>query len=208
VLKVLSKRGLKSYNQPMHELRELFNNHWVKVGAGLIIGLVAIMYMNPPHTPCQSQIEFYKKSIGPLFKPYQEKFKFCKEHADPGGCVPFFDVVGRLEVKLREVGSQCQQDLTKDAQTKSFLTNTMEVFVRAAWGSKPPPSFQYRNGWLELSQVVQFCKLRKHLITIYGEDEWLGFINEMLGSLPEAQAIGRTEAWNRSLVSDPCKYTF
>jgi len=189
-------------------MEQLWANQYVKIALVLVIGLGAIMYMNPPHTVCKSQIDFYKESITPLFKPYKDKLQFCKDHTDAGGCVAFFDTVIRLEAKLKEVGPQCQPDLASDTQTKNFLILTMEVFVRAAWSSKPPASYIYRNGWLEISQVVLYCKLRRHLINIYGEDEWQGFFNDMLISLPEAEALGRNEAWNRSLVSDPCKYTF
>ena len=186
----------------------LFENHAIKVAAGLIIGLIAIMYFSPPHTPCQSRHDFYLDSIKPYQKTFGKKLGFCKEHAEQGGCFPLFEVAAKLESKLHEMGSECRSDIADDKLTKQWLGSSLELFVRVAWGSKPPSSYLNKNGWLELSQIVQYCKLRTQWELIYGQPAWSEFIDFMLSDLPGAVELGRNESWNRSILSDPCQYSF
>lgn len=186
----------------------MFQNNTVRVTLGLIVGLAAIMYFNPPHTPCQSQREIYLEAIKPYQKPFVKNSNLCREHGDSGGCLGLFDTVNKLESKLSDVSLTCQKELIDDKQTRLWMTNAMELFVRLAWGTKPPASYLYRNGWLEMSHLDTYCKLKKHLEDIYGDNTWTSLVNYLLSDLPGAQELGRDESWNRSILSDPCKYGF
>jgi hypothetical protein len=55
-------------------------------------------------------------------------------------------------------------------------------------------------------QVALFCKLKKNLTAIYGEEAWDGFVNYLLADLPQATTLGRNESWARSLMSDRCQF--
>jgi hypothetical protein len=192
-------------------MSQLFQNHTFKVAAGLIVGLAAIMYFDPPGTPCTAQVEVYREGLKGLTKNFGSSLRSCREHPEPGGCIEFFDVLSKIESRFNEVSHQCQEELVHDTITQSWITTSMEVFTRVAWGSVPPASYIYRSGWLDSNQVLEFCRLKKHLETIYGEDVWASFVSGVLGDLPGSQAINSTnpnEAWNRSLLSDPCQYTF
>jgi hypothetical protein len=185
----------------------IFGNDLFRVLLGLGVGLAVIIYFNPPHTPCTSQMGVYSEGIKPLIKPFNKNLNLCKQFSEPGGCLPFFETVGRMTTKLKELGNQCQAELEKDQRTEVWVTTAMEMFVRLAWGSKPPASYLQRGNWLEISQVAQFCQLKKYLIGIFGEGAWLEFVNLMLADLPGAAALGREGAWPRSLLSDSCKYS-
>jgi len=187
----------------------LLQNNFIRVSLGLIIGLGIILYFNPPKTVCTEQIEVYTDAVKGLAKTASTALNVCKEHPEPGGCVGFFDTLGKLEIKINEVSRQCQAELISDSMTRNWISTGMELFTLLAWGSHPPNSYLYRNGWLEPTQVVEFCKLRRHLETIYGKDAWANFVSGILTDLPGAgdlAAIGQNEAWNRSLLSDPCQY--
>jgi hypothetical protein len=187
-------------------MKDILKINAVRVGLILIAALMGIIYFNPPHTPCQSQVEIYLEGVKPIVKPFAQGMKLCREHTDPGGCVSFGENLTKLENKYNEVGHQCQPTLKSDASTKDWITQSMEIFVKAAWGSKPPVNYTAKNGWLGLSQIVEYCRLRQHLESIYGTQSWNDFIEDMLRDLPGAQALGRNEAWNRSLISDTCHY--
>jgi hypothetical protein len=189
-------------------MRQLWENQYLRVGIGLVLGLGVIMYFNPPHTPCRAEVEIFKQGIKPYLKPYKKNLSLCKDRPEPGGCVPVFETIGKLEGKVKEVGLSCRDELKKQSEVHAFVLQAMELFVKVAWGSQPPPSNLYRNGWLESSQVVLYCRLRQHLEGLYGEDEWLEFVNARLADLPGADGLNRDDAWNRSLMSDPCRYTF
>src|SRR5947209_7760738 len=129
-------------------MSDLLNNNTFRVGAGLVIGLILIMYFNPPHTPCQSQIEIYKQGLKSMAKVYKKAMDQCREHPEPGGCVNFFETINKMEGKFNEVTRECQTELAGDTMTKSWISTSMELMARLAWGSKPPDSYIYRQGWL------------------------------------------------------------
>lgn len=181
-------------------------NEGLKVFLGLVIGLGIIIYMNPPHTVCDSKKEAYVTSIMSYQKPFGQKLKQCQDHTDLGGCLAFFEVVGRLLENLDDVGAQCRAKLHDDKSTRKWINTSMELIARAAWGTKAPVSYQQKNGWLDMNQVHTFCKLKKSLIEIYSEDAWLEFVNYILAELPQAPQLGRDQAWARSVISDPCKF--
>jgi hypothetical protein len=181
----------------------------VKVVIGLVIGLAIIIYFFPPSSPCSAQISVYNDAIKNLIKPFNKNMATCRQHPEPGGCVEFFDTLEKIESRFKEVNTQeCRNELSKDASTRSWITLSMDLFTLLAWGAKPPPSYLYRNGWLELTQVVEFCRLRKHLEDIYGSNEWAKFVASTTADLPEASGLDENDVWNRSLMSDPCKYPF
>lgn len=192
-------------------MTSLLQNSFVRVSLGLIVGLGVILYFYPPKTVCTEQIEVYTEAVRGLAKSASKALGVCKEHPEPGGCVGFFDALDKLEGRFNEVSRQCQAELINEPLTKNWITTGMELFTLVAWGSHPPASYLYRNGWLELTQVVEFCRLRRHLETIYGKEAWTNFVNGILPDLPGAadlSNIGQNEAWNRSLLSDPCQYPF
>ncbi len=187
----------------------LLQNNFIKVTLGLLIGVIIIFFLDPPKTACTEQIELYTEGVKGLAKSASQALAVCKEHPEPGGCVAFFDTLNKLETKFNEVTRQCQKDLSSEPLTRNWISTGMELFTLLAWGARPPESYLYRNGWLEISQVVEFCRLRNHLENIYGKEAWAGFVNNILPDLPGASqlsAIGQNEAWNRSLLSDSCHY--
>jgi hypothetical protein len=181
-------------------------NNVVRVVIGLVVGLAAIMYFNPPSTPCSAQIEVYVDALSKLKEPFSAAIMTCNEHPEPGGCLKFFDILDKLESHFKEVGTrECLSELNNEKTTKTWVTLSMQTLTQLAWGAKPPPSYQYRNGWLELVQIVEFCRLKKHLQDIFGNDEWDKFATSIMMDLPGASTLDQTDVWNRSLLSDPCQ---
>ncbi|MBK9294967.1 MAG: hypothetical protein IPM57_11110 [Oligoflexia bacterium] len=178
----------------------------LKVALGLIIGLVLIMILNPPHTVCDSKIEVYSELIKKQIKPYSKAMALCKEHTELGGCLQFFEVAAKLNNYLDDVGPQCREKLKSNTLTQQWLNGSIEMMVRAAWGSVPPTSSSNKQGWLQLSQMAFFCKLKKALVESFGEGAWVDMVNYLLNDLPKAKELGRNEAWARSIMSDPCNY--
>ncbi len=181
-------------------------NDGVRVFLGLVIGLAGIMYFNPPHTVCDSKKDVYFDSVKKQTKNFLKNLALCKEHTEMGGCLPFLSAVEKMLGYLDELGTQCKPELIKDDMTHRWIQTSMEMMVRGAWGTRAPVSAQTKNGWLELSQLSTFCKLKKSLVEIYTDDAWMTFIESMLRDLPDAQTIGRNEAWARSILSNTCKY--
>ncbi len=203
---LLAFHSLTTYNNT--RMKELFKNELIRAGLGLTLGLLLIIYFNPPHTPCQSQRDDYNDALKPLIKLYNKSTLKCRDHSEPGGCLGLFETLNKMQGKLTELGSQCLSELLKDEKTRSWLQGSAKLFVKLAWGSTAPQSYLYRQGWLELSQVTQYCRLRRSIIAIWSEDEWNGLLDETLSELPGNGELGRNETYNRSLLSDQCKYSF
>jgi hypothetical protein len=185
----------------------LLENNLVRVILGLIVGLAVIMYFNPPSTPCSAQIAVYTEALNSLKDPFSKAITNCNNHPEPGGCLKFFDILDKIESRFREVSTrECLTELSSEKTTRTWVTLSMETFTQLAWGAKPPLSYQYRNGWLELTQVVEFCRLKKHLEDIYGNDEWDKFATAVMADLPGASDLAQTDVWNRSLLSDLCQH--
>jgi hypothetical protein len=188
-------------------MAEWFRNEYVRVMVLLIVGLIAIVYFNPLHTPCHSQVDQFDEEIKPLVKPFKKHLDLCKQRTDSGGCLPLFETLGKFEVKLRLLGYQCQAELGGDANASGILSQSMELMVRAAWGAKPPASYVYKNGWLDSHDVALFCKFKNYYERIKGKEAVDAFVNRLLGDLPGSDQVGRTETWNRSILSDSCQYS-
>jgi hypothetical protein len=112
----------------------------------------------------------------------------------------------KWEEKIKGVGNQCEPQLAKHDMAKAVINKSMELLVVIAWGTKPPQNSFYKNGWLESSHLALFCKFKRHMNIVLGEEAWNDFVNSLLESLPGASELGRNEAWARTIMSDSCKY--
>lgn len=185
---------------------DLFKNEYFKVGFGLVIGLGIIIYNFPPVTVCDGQQAVYDKGVMAQVKAYNKDLKLCKKRTGPGGCIGFFEVTHKIEQQIKKLSSQCQANLINDKKTRELLTMSLEVFARVAWGSEPPAQKLDKNGWLELPQLVQYCRTKALYIEIFGEEAFNALADRVLADLPGNQQLGRNETWNRSLLSDRCQY--
>ncbi len=189
-------------------MRELWDNEIIRAGVVLVLGLLAIIFFNPPRTTCQAQTEILQDGTKKFSKEYKGKYDKCFADGTQGSCVGIFEVISKLIVKLGEVTSNCLPEIGSDSATRGWINKSLSLYVKVAWGTVPPQSYVYRNGPLELSQIIDYCRLRRKYIEIYGDEAWVGFINSTLNDLPGAAPLGRVEAWQRSLVSDTCQYNF
>ena len=182
----------------------LLKIYWIKVALVLVVILGALYLLNPPASVCQSEIELFKDSNQNIGKTYRRSLARCQEDPTIGGCIEFFEFVNGFTKKIKYVGNQCTPELKEQNTVKVIIPSAAEMYVRAAWGSKPPGSAAEKRGFLDLSYTVQYCRIRSQFRSILGEDAWNGFVNRMLADLPGARDIGRDQTWARSILSDPC----
>lgn len=184
----------------------LNNNPWLKIFLTLAIIVAALMYMNPPSNVCRGQIEIFQESTKNLSSNWKNALSRCQEDPSIGGCIEFFDFMGSFNKKLKEVPKECAPELKDEPSVRGILPQATEMMVRAAWGSQAPKSISEKNGFLDLSHIAHFCRVKNNFLSIYGEESWNGLVNRLLNELPQAAQIGRTESWNRSILSDRCAF--
>lgn len=178
-------------------------------------GVLFIFISDPPHTPCNLQVEEFQKRHTAFFSfeesvkfkektEYQRAFESCRESNRLGGCIGLFNGVKDLVETLEITSSDCLPAFCKQNIFHQPLWDTLGLLASIAWGDRPPESFHERQGWLEDSHVLLFCRLKRVLMLCDGQEKWNQFLDETLNSFPERGDLSRREAWELSLFSISC----
>lgn len=186
----------------------------VAIGA-IVIGFFVIIVFNPPVTVCDAQMEIFresqKKFLYPVVtenitKPSLAKTleKNCKQDNSPGGCFELLVGLKKFSVDLDNIPRHCADTAASEPQIQEWVWSGMRLITQLAWGDRAPASHVQKNGWLDSSDLVLFCGLRKNAIRIYGNDAYNQWREALLVSLPQADKLTRELAWQKSLLSTPC----
>lgn len=186
------------------------------VALALVGGMLLIILSNPPHTPCDAQIEIFKqdqkrnlfttqvKGI-PQSAKMRAAEKLCRETNSAGGCFELFRSLRSFHQALQAMPEQCGEKLIEVSEVTAALLRNLSLMVRLAWGSRPPASYYDRNGWLEPPDLALFCALTQAQIRLQGEEFWRQFREKTMNELPGAGELSRDELWKRSLFSTDCR---
>ncbi|MGE0528558.1 MAG: hypothetical protein AB7G93_17450 [Bdellovibrionales bacterium] len=182
------------------------------IGAGILL----IVFLQPPHTVCDSQLEILKESQKKfLFKdpksktqkttPYQHLMDTCKLTNNPGGCYELFQELKVLTQDLEILSANCARAVGDLSEFRRALWDPAELLVRLAWGEKPPTAYHAKFGWLDTADISLFCKLKARIHATYGQDAWESFRERMMRDLPGAKDLPRNQVWEMSLLSENCQ---
>lgn len=181
----------------------------------IVGGIVLIVLFQPPHSVCDSQIEVVNKNQQSfLFKDpkskqiltskYERLRDHCKVTNNPGGCYELFQELKTMSHDLGTLPAECGSAVRGTVQYDRALKESAEMMVRLAWGEAPPSSYSAKFGWLEISDITLFCRLKDRLFAFYGEDWWNTFRERMMLDLPGAKDLARNQVWDLSLFSENC----
>ncbi len=181
---------------------------------GIGAGLFLITIIEPPKTLCDIQIEIFEKNqegylyqerrMGQTFEPKIKKsLAECAHSNSMGGCFAFFRELKRINRDLKALPGECGSAV--GSQVKKYLFTTLKLMTELAWGNKPPVSYASRNGWLSGSEIAIYCRLKNQVIRLFGEKNWEALREELFVTLPGSDKLGRTETWNRSIMSVRCE---
>ncbi|MGE3975157.1 MAG: hypothetical protein AB7F59_11590 [Bdellovibrionales bacterium] len=194
----------------------------MKIPQGLLIflvlvgGLIFILLAQPPHSVCEPQMEIFKTSQeGFLFlnpsKSYlkttgfQKTLDFCKHGNNAGSCFEFMQGLQKMMDVTLSSPAECHGGITELTEVSSATWRGLELMTRAAWGAAAPKSSMERQGWLDAPAMELYCRLKKFAITNYGQGAWSSFVESQLPQLPGASELQRSDAWQRTILSDPCQ---
>jgi hypothetical protein len=185
--------------------------------AFLILGVAVIFVVlsDPPVTVCSTQKEAFNKDMMGELTPdpkkkmskegrYQRLVEVCKTGNSVGSCYPLFVQMHRILDRSKSVSLECVKDIGDISVFESFLTQSIRIMVRIAWGEKPPTSVYDKNSWLENTDLALFCRLQKEYTNYYGDSAWTSLREKIMQELPESKAVGRDEVWKRSILSTNC----
>lgn len=198
----------------MNQLLSLFPKG---VLAFLVIGggILFLVLVQPPHTICDSQIEvlnnnqrkfLFKDSKSKLVKTsrYSRLREQCFNANNPGGCYELFREVKVLVLEIRNLSEQCAKMVGDEMEYKRAMWDSVDLLVRLAWGRMPPASVGVKYGWLEVSDLTLYCRLKERIVDIYGQSEWDSFREKKMRDLPGAKDLARNQQWELSLFSENC----
>ncbi|MGE3757398.1 MAG: hypothetical protein AB7H97_06565 [Pseudobdellovibrionaceae bacterium] len=183
----------------------------------LALGLGLFIFMNPFHTVCDSQIEFFRQSQAGRLYPLQKKTgirspsigKFlenCKLANSPGGCLEYFITLRKLLHDINAVPSQCVKTIADLPEVKSAYLGGLGLIVRLAWGEEPPDMFA-KTAWLETPDLALFCGLQNLAFRTMEQEEWANLRGSAMQKLPGIQQFkgNSEEVWQRSHFSLRCE---
>jgi hypothetical protein len=162
-----------------------------------IIGIVAIFYMNQPHSICDSQAEnikelqqgnlYAKKINGVMTRPiYSRSVKECREGmGSPGACFELMQILKKLSVDLVNVDSSCGPTIDENLKPiRTAMAEGILTMVQIAWGESVPLPNEKKFSWLGPPEFALFCGLKDHWIRFYGEEGWESLMNSVFNLLP------------------------
>ncbi|MBX7232674.1 MAG: hypothetical protein K1X29_11370 [Bdellovibrionales bacterium] len=180
------------------------------------IGILFILFSNPPYTICDSQLNTLKATQNVFIYPqdthhikkkseYEKLIKQCKITNSPGGCYELFYRLKILLKDLNAIPSECHEKVGDEDAIKKAIWESLELMVKIAWSTKPPASYYEKFNWLEPTDILLYCQLRSIAEKIYGPSKWGTFREKMLSQLPGISQIDRNKSWEMMLLSTNCE---
>ncbi|UYL09864.1 hypothetical protein B9G69_004650 [Bdellovibrio sp. SKB1291214] len=168
----------------------------VLVIGALVIGVVVIMLLNPPHTVCDTEEAAMREYLkGQLFSTQVKKNTIppsivrekeaCQLGNSAGSCYEYFSTLKNIADAVNKSSSQCASQMFGVKEVTSTLNDGIELMVRLAWGVKPPEPGTYdRFGWLSEAEIATFCRLKSTFIRANGEEAWTALRQRVAAKLP------------------------
>ena len=180
----------------------------------IALGIGLIVLSDPPKTKCDAQAELFKeKQQGFIYlregekdtpTHYKKLFDFCQEANSPGGCYELFQKLNQFLAEIKNTNLECRSEILKLKAVKESLWQSVELFVRLAWGDEPPMGFYDKLSWLDVADLNLYCQLREVIRDDYSPSAWEKFRERMFKELPKAKSLPQGQAWNKLLLSVDC----
>lgn len=190
---------------------------WLVALVIMVAALLFIRQADPPKTICDAQIELFRESQKNFLYPppgdrvikkqaqIKTLFDECGNDNSPGGCFELFQGLKKMSFDLQNVPEQCAEAIGDEPEVKRWLLKSLKLMVQMAWGARAPASYLQKNGWYDASELTLFCGLRRHMIRIYGNEEYASWQEANLASMPGAEKLDRSQNWQRNILSTPCE---
>lgn len=186
----------------------------------IALGIVGIIFFNPPRTLCDTQLELLSKSQEGFLSPdpnsrvsktsgFQRLSDHCKTTNSPGGCYELFQRMNKLLDDLKKVPDECVPEVSSGGVTntdalKPALYKTLKLLAQLAWGESPPRNHFDKLSWLDAADISLFCRLKSTVQRTYDKSDWETFQESLFRDLPGAAQLPRGTAWNAMILSLNC----
>jgi len=185
----------------------------------IALGILVIVYMDPPHTLCNSEktqlLETQNKFLEPdpavkkAFKkaksPNERLYNSCKESENSGGCLEYFLHIKKFMSDFEVTSMECRQSIYQTKKIKGVFNQSLKLMLNLAWGKAPPGKFQKKYAWFDQADIFLFCKIKNLTENSISESGWTKQREALLAQLPGAENLSRDQLWKSSLLSTSCK---
>jgi hypothetical protein len=187
----------------------------VLIAGALIIIMILVKIMRPGHTKCDAQkLLFRERMIGVLFPDSKKEYvtlrlkkdhDLCSSTRDAGGCLDYLSTLKLVADEVQALGRVCGRVAADPPEADAAIKQATQLLAEVAWGDKAPEAYLDRVGWMDESQVLLFCRLKKFQVEMHGQDAWEIFKATTLKTLPGAKETeSPEESFKLSLFSVPC----
>lgn len=207
---------------------------WLLVTFVLVVASFLIIFLNPPHTPCDAQVAIVKERLkgrlfpgkgvkNPLPPAYVQQLETCKFTNSPGGCYELFFTMRLVARELLNLDFSCNYTMGSIAEVRGSINSVLQLLVEIAWGEQPPEAGSVGRAWLEPTDLSLFCHLKDLYVRYNGPESFESLTNRVLKGLPgEApvfdgstcvncefrkgalEVLSREEVWARSIFALRC----
>lgn len=156
----------------------------VLVLGAIMIGVVVIMVMNPPHTICDTQKDQSNESLAGITRPMkvqkqtmpakiEKALEKCYKGSTPGACYDYFQILRGLAKQVMGTTSECRSEVYSISDIQTRLQEGVANMALLAWGDKPPEAGAFaRFGPLQESELALFCYLKAAVTAGSSEEQW------------------------------------
>ena len=185
------------------------------VGLLLVVGVGLIFLLSPPHSVCQDQVDLFKQQqVNFLFLDSEKAYKVttqfsrvfekCRVGITLGSCLDLFTGMKKVIRDLDAISPKCLGSVVEIDETKQSLWGTLGLMAQLAWGEGTPSGPDFRQGWLDTSQIFLYCKLKQQAKAATSDADWNAFALMTVKSLKGSSQLPANEAWTRSLFAQAC----
>lgn len=201
----------------------------------ILIGIVLIMVISPPHTICDTITTEVTASLAGITKPLKIKkqthpprilatLESCYMGRSSGACHDYFQILKGLAKSVHSAATECRPQVFAISDIRTRITEGAENLVLLAWGDFPPESPSERFGILQEADIALFCYLKSAYILGSSENSWNELRKKMAKKLPgekvklpddpkaglatarpAADVLSELDIWNKSLFSVRCE---
>lgn len=201
----------------------------------ILIGIIVIMVISPPHTICDTIKSEVTASLAGITKSLKVKkqthpprilaaLESCYIGRSAGACYDYFQILKGLAKHVHSAAAECRTEVFAISDIKSRLTEGIENLVLLAWGDFPPESPSERFGILQEADIALFCYLKSAFLFGSSDNKWHELRKKMAKRLPgekvklpddpkagltvarpASEVLSELDIWNKSLFSVRCE---
>lgn len=163
----------------------------------LALSLVLIILNDPLKDECEIQASLFERNTKGILTAVKKNKKIqfaqitnlrdrCKDGNSLGACNDYFQALAKITKELKNFNEQCLLKYhAKNESFVSYLRHGLKILALIAWGDRTPASKADRLGWLTEPEVKTFCQLKKTVVLLLGEEEFLSFRNQIYAEYPD-----------------------